>query len=124
MTAAAPPKLAQFGPGSAPASVRADWPAVSTAIGATLRGLDPARAVLAIILAATILRVLLSIMLGLGVDESYMVAAGRERQLSYFDHPPLGWWLSWCGPASNLNPVCRAYKHLFSYGSYTSRPIQ
>ena len=31
----------------------------------------------------------------LGIDESYMVAAGRALQLSYFDHPPLGWWLSW-----------------------------
>ncbi|HEY1299368.1 MAG TPA: glycosyltransferase family 39 protein, partial [Stellaceae bacterium] len=33
--------------------------------------------------------------LGLGIDESYMVAAGRRLQLSYFDHPPLAWWLAW-----------------------------
>ena len=26
---------------------------------------------------------------GLGIDESYMVAAGRELRLGYFDHPPL-----------------------------------
>lgn len=32
--------------------------------------------------------------LGLGIDESYMVAAGRELRLGYFDHPPLSWWLS------------------------------
>ena len=30
---------------------------------------------------------------GLGVDESYMVAAGREVGLGYFDHPPVAWWL-------------------------------
>src|SRR5580692_11318299 len=32
--------------------------------------------------------------LGLGVDESYMVAAGRAMSLGYFDHPPASWWLS------------------------------
>jgi 4-amino-4-deoxy-L-arabinose transferase-like glycosyltransferase len=33
--------------------------------------------------------------LGLGIDESYMVAAGRKLQLSYFDHPPIAWWMAW-----------------------------
>ncbi len=33
--------------------------------------------------------------LGLGVDESYMVAAGRVLSLGYYDHPPAAWWLSW-----------------------------
>src|SRR5215471_2007089 len=33
--------------------------------------------------------------LGLGIDESYMVAAGRKLQLSYFDHPPIALWLAW-----------------------------
>ena len=32
---------------------------------------------------------------GLGVDESYMVTAGRALSLGYFDHPPASWWLSW-----------------------------
>ena len=32
---------------------------------------------------------------GLGVDESYMVTAGRVLRLGYFDHPPASWWLSW-----------------------------
>ncbi|MGH7188107.1 MAG: glycosyltransferase family 39 protein [Acetobacteraceae bacterium] len=32
---------------------------------------------------------------GLGVDESYVVAAGRTLRLGYFDHPPAVWWLSW-----------------------------
>ena len=31
---------------------------------------------------------------GLGIDESYMVAAGRTLHWGYFDHPPLAWWLS------------------------------
>ncbi len=33
--------------------------------------------------------------IGLGIDESYMVAAGRTLRLGYFDHPPASWWLSW-----------------------------
>jgi len=31
----------------------------------------------------------------LGVDESYMVAAGRVLSLGYYDHPPASWWLAW-----------------------------
>ena len=34
-------------------------------------------------------------MLGLGVDESYMVASGHALSLGYFDHPPASWWLAW-----------------------------
>jgi 4-amino-4-deoxy-L-arabinose transferase-like glycosyltransferase len=41
------------------------------------------------------IRLLFARSLGLGIDESYMVAAGRRWQLSYFDHPPLAWWLAW-----------------------------
>ncbi|HEY1301829.1 MAG TPA: glycosyltransferase family 39 protein, partial [Stellaceae bacterium] len=41
------------------------------------------------------IRLLFAASLGLGIDESYMVAAGRRLQLSYFDHPPLAWWLAW-----------------------------
>jgi 4-amino-4-deoxy-L-arabinose transferase-like glycosyltransferase len=40
-------------------------------------------------------RLLFAASLGLGIDESYMVAAGRQLQLSYFDHPPVAWWLAW-----------------------------
>ncbi len=40
------------------------------------------------------LRLALAGSLGLGVDESYMVAAGRVLRLGYFDHPPLSWWLA------------------------------
>jgi hypothetical protein len=56
---------------------------------------DPASAVLAIIAGSFVLRLAFAAATGLGVDESYMVAAGRHLQLSYFDHPPLGWWLAW-----------------------------
>jgi len=48
-----------------------------------------------LIIATFLARVLLAAALGLGVDESYMVAAGRKLQLSYFDHPPIAWWLPW-----------------------------
>jgi fumarate reductase subunit C len=50
----------------------------------------------ALLIAATFLaRLVFAWALGLGVDESYMVAAGRKLQLSYFDHPPIAWWLAW-----------------------------
>jgi len=42
-----------------------------------------------------VVRLLFAASLGLGVDESYMVAAGRKLQLSYFDHPPIAWWMAW-----------------------------
>jgi hypothetical protein len=61
---------------------------------------NPARLVLLIVVTATVLRILGASLFGLGIDESYMVATGRELQLSYFDHPPLSWWLSWA--ASHL----------------------
>jgi 4-amino-4-deoxy-L-arabinose transferase-like glycosyltransferase len=48
-----------------------------------------------LILLSTAIRLLMAWAIGLGVDESYMVAAGRTLHLSYFDHPPLAWWLSW-----------------------------
>ncbi len=43
----------------------------------------------------TLLRIGFAAATGLGVDESYMVAAGRALSLGYFDHPPASWWLSW-----------------------------
>ncbi|HET6239206.1 MAG TPA: hypothetical protein VFE41_30270, partial [Acetobacteraceae bacterium] len=55
----------------------------------------PTNAVLLLILIATAARFGFGSALGLGVDESYMVAAGRTLSLGYFDHPPASWWLSW-----------------------------
>lgn len=52
----------------------------------------------ALLIAATlVLRLLFAAALGLGMDESYMVAAGRGFRLGYFDHPPIAWWLAWLG---------------------------
>ena len=53
------------------------------------------RAVLLLILSTSVLRIVWAWGVGLGVDESYMVAAGRTLRLGYFDHPPASWWLSW-----------------------------
>ncbi|MFL5285166.1 MAG: glycosyltransferase family 39 protein, partial [Rhodopila sp.] len=45
--------------------------------------------------ATTLIRILFAATTGLGVDESYMVTAGRVLSLGYFDHPLASWWLSW-----------------------------
>src|SRR5215472_329955 len=55
----------------------------------------PSGAVTALILATFAARLMFAASLGLGIDESYMVAVGRKLQLSYFDHPPLAWWIAW-----------------------------
>jgi Dolichyl-phosphate-mannose-protein mannosyltransferase len=55
----------------------------------------PAGAVATLIVATFLARLLFAASLGLGIDESYMVAAGRKLQLSYFDHPPIAWWMAW-----------------------------
>lgn len=47
-----------------------------------------------LILVSTFLRLIMGWALGLGIDETYMVAASRHLELSYFDHPPLAWWLT------------------------------
>ena len=56
---------------------------------------SPTRAVIALIAATSALRLAFAWATGLGVDESYMVAAGRVLSGGYFDHPPAAWWLSW-----------------------------
>lgn len=67
------------------------------------RAMSRARAVrlVALVIAlGMLLRVVLSLALGLGVDESYAVAVARSFALSYFDHPPLSFWLA--GAAAKL----------------------
>ena len=54
----------------------------------------PFRLLLLLIAGTTLLRLLLGAELGLSIDESYMVAAGRDLRGGYFDHPPLAWWLA------------------------------
>ncbi len=56
---------------------------------------NTARLLLLLIAGTLVLRLGAAWALGLGVDESYMVAAGRTLRLGYFDHPPASWWLSW-----------------------------
>jgi 4-amino-4-deoxy-L-arabinose transferase-like glycosyltransferase len=55
----------------------------------------PAGSVTVLIGSTFLARLVFAAALGLGIDESYMVAAGRKLQLSYFDHPPLAWWMAW-----------------------------
>jgi 4-amino-4-deoxy-L-arabinose transferase-like glycosyltransferase len=69
---------------------RNEWVAAALARLAT-----PAAGVTLLIVVSLVLRLWFAAGLGLGIDESYMVAAGRRLQLSYFDHPPLAWWLAW-----------------------------
>ena len=47
-----------------------------------------------LILLTTLIRLAFAASTGLGVDESYMIAAGRTFAIGYFDHPPVSWWLS------------------------------
>ena len=49
--------------------------------------------VLWIIAAFTLLRLLEAAFMGLGTDESYTVAVSRDLHLSYFDHPPIHYWI-------------------------------
>jgi 4-amino-4-deoxy-L-arabinose transferase-like glycosyltransferase len=54
----------------------------------------PRRLVWWIIAIGAAARVALATTTGLGVDESYAVASSRQLSLSYFDHPPLSFWLA------------------------------
>lgn len=49
---------------------------------------------MAIIAGGAAARVVLGALIGLGVDESYAIAVARPVSLSYFDHPPLVFWIS------------------------------
>ncbi|MGH7048864.1 MAG: glycosyltransferase family 39 protein, partial [Stellaceae bacterium] len=55
----------------------------------------PAGILILLISLTAVARLLFAASLGLGIDESYMVASGRELHLGYFDHPPIAWWLAW-----------------------------
>lgn len=47
-----------------------------------------------VIALGAIARFTLAATVGLGVDESYAVAVSRQLSLSYFDHPPLHFWIA------------------------------
>jgi 4-amino-4-deoxy-L-arabinose transferase-like glycosyltransferase len=58
-----------------------------------MKHLSPAGQAALVVLFATLVRLALAGGMGLGIDESYMVAASHTYQLSYFDHPPISWWM-------------------------------
>lgn len=60
----------------------------------SLRRGDAAGRILAVIAIGSLVRFLLAATVGLGVDESYAVAIARQFSLSYFDHPPLHFWIA------------------------------
>lgn len=45
-----------------------------------------------LLLGATCIKAVIAASFPLGVDEAYAIAAAREVSLSFFDHPPLGFW--------------------------------
>jgi Dolichyl-phosphate-mannose-protein mannosyltransferase len=51
------------------------------------------RAVFLVIFVALVFRLILAVTLGLGVDESYGISVAHDLKLSYFDHPPLHYWI-------------------------------
>jgi len=65
-------------------------------IGSRDDGSDRAatQAALAIVIAFTLFRCALAAGLGLGVDEAYGLGVAHELHLSYFDHPPLHYWIA------------------------------
>jgi hypothetical protein len=54
----------------------------------------PTRAVIALILAFLVFHLFLASTLGLGVDECYGIGVSHDFSLSYFDHPPLHYWIA------------------------------
>jgi hypothetical protein len=67
----------------------------------------PAHAVVALIVAGALLRVVLAGAFGLGSDESYSVANSRFLDWSYVDYPPLHLWLTaaWVWLAHSDHPM-------------------
>jgi hypothetical protein len=55
---------------------------------------SPERAVVGLILAFLFFHVILAATLGLGVDECYGIGVSHDLKLSYFDHPPLSFWIT------------------------------
>ncbi|MBP2151611.1 glycosyltransferase family 39 protein [Xanthobacter flavus] len=55
---------------------------------------SPAMALGWVMALAFALRLLFAATTGLGNDESYTVVTSRSLALSYFDHPPMAWWLA------------------------------
>ncbi|MCU0622739.1 MAG: glycosyltransferase family 39 protein, partial [Gemmatimonadaceae bacterium] len=56
--------------------------------------MSPLPAARTTIAVGTVVRLVLAAVTGLGIDESYALAVNRPVSWSYFDHPPLVFWLS------------------------------
>ena len=54
---------------------------------------SPERAVVGLILIFLVFHLLLAATLGLTVDECYGIGVSHDLKLSYFDHPPLHYWI-------------------------------
>ena len=92
---------------AAPADLSAASQAERCLRAATAWAKTPAGGVTLLILGTLLARLLFAGALGLGIDESYMVAAGRQLRLGYFDHPPIAWWLAWAAAhlAGSNSPI-------------------
>ena len=55
---------------------------------------SPTGAVVGLILAFLFFHVILAATLGTGVDECYGISVSHDLKLSYFDHPPLNYWIT------------------------------
>ena len=45
-----------------------------------------------VLVASFVARVFFAAVMPLGTDETYALAVGRSFSISFFDHPPLGFW--------------------------------
>jgi hypothetical protein len=64
---------------------------------------------IAVIVLGLLARLFLAYSLTLGNDEAYAVAASREFSISFFDHPPIPFWLSQLG-AMAIGEFALAYR--------------
>src|SRR5271170_2465749 len=55
---------------------------------------SPERVVVGLIVVFLIFHLILAVTLGLTVDESYGIGVSHDLKLSYFDHPPLHYWIA------------------------------
>ncbi len=69
-------------------------PLQARAPSAALDWRSPPVAALAITLAFVVLRLISASFMGLGTDESYSIAVARDLHASYFDHPPMHYWVA------------------------------
>lgn len=71
--------------------------AIDKRIGPVARGVSlitsPAKQAAALIAVFVVLRLIADTFVGLGTDESYSIGVARDLHLSYFDHPPLHYWI-------------------------------